>query len=292
MRIGALDAGGTRMILGIFDEEGHLLADKKIITWTPDQTMPEIISFFRSQGIDRLGIGSFGPVDLRPDSPEYGSITSTPKLDWRNYPLLRELRDALEVPCAIDTNVNAAVLAECRLGAARGCGSAVYINVGMGVGGGLYLNGQPVHGLLHPEVGHMLLRPHPMDPLPQGICPYHESCLEGLASGPAVAKRAGVAEIGDLQDDDPVFTLEANYLAQMCVNLIVTISPEKLILGGEVMERSILLDLIRKETVRLLGGYIQAPEVTARIDSYIVPPELTPISMLIGAWLLGRDFAR
>jgi len=150
------------------------------------------------------------------------------------------------------------------------------------------VNGKPVHGLMHPEVGHMLLRPNAKDPLPQGICPYHDGCLEGLASGPALAKRAGVGG-ENLQDDDPVFTLEAEYLAQMCVNLIMTVSPEKIVLGGGVMERSFLLDMIRKETVRLLGGYIQVPEITARIDSYIVLPELYPISGLIGAWLLGRD---
>ena len=290
MRIGALEAGGTKMVLGIFDEEGHLLEDTKLPTRTPAQTVPEIVAFFREKGIERLGIGTFGPVDLRPDSPEYGTITATPKLDWRNYPLFSELREALQVPCAIDTDVNAAALAECRLGAARGCGNAVYVTVGTGIGAGIFVGGKPVHGLMHPEVGHMLLKPNPMDPLPQGICPYHESCLEGLASGPALARRAGTGA-ENLPDEDPVFTLEAGYLAQMCVNLILTVSPERIILGGGVLEREFLLDLVRRETVRLLGGYIQAPEITARIDSYLVLPELYPISGLFGAWLLGRDEA-
>ena len=288
MRIGALEAGGTKMVLGIFDEEGHLLENTKIATRTPAQTMPEIIAYFQEKKAERLGIGTFGPVDLRKDSPDYGTITSTPKLDWRNYPMLSALQEALQVPCAIDTDVNAAALAKCRLGAARGCGNAVYVTVGTGIGAGICVDGKPVHGLMHPEVGHMLLKPNPMDPLPQGICPYHDSCLEGLASGPSIAKRAGTGA-DKLPDDDPVFTLEAGYLAQMCVNLIMMLSPEKIILGGGVMSRSSLLDRIRKETVRLLGGYIQVPEVTARIDSYIVEPELYPISGLIGAWLLGRD---
>ena len=288
MRIGALEAGGTKMVLGVFDEEGHLLEDTRLPTRSPAQTMPEIISFFQEKGIERLGIGTFGPVDLRKTSPDYGTITATPKLDWRNYPLLSTLAEALGVPCAIDTDVNAAVLAECRLGAARGCENAVYVTVGTGIGAGVFAGGKTVHGLMHPEVGHMLLKPHPRDPLPRGICPYHEGCLEGLASGPAISKRAG-AGAENLPDEDPVFTLEAEYLAQMCVNLIMTLSPEKIIIGGGVLEREFLLDLIRKETVRLLGGYIQAPEITARIDSYIVLPELYPISGLIGAWLLGRD---
>ena len=287
MRIGALEAGGTKMVLGVFDEEGHLLEDTKLPTRTPAQTMPEIISFFREKGIEKLGIGTFGPVDLREESPTYGSITSTPKLDWRDYPLLKTLQEGLGVPCVIDTDVNAAALAECRLGAARGCENAVYVTVGTGIGAGICVGGKPVHGLMHPEVGHMLLRPHPLDPMPQGICPYHESCLEGLASGPAIAKRAG-ASAETLPEDSPAFTLESNYLAQMCVNLIMTLSPEKIVLGGGVMGRESLLDRIRKETVRLLGGYIQVPEVTARIESSIVLPELYPISGLIGAWLLGR----
>ena len=124
--------------------------------------------------------------------------------------------------------------------------------------------------------------------MPQGVCPYHDGCLEGLAAGPALAKRAGRSG-EELPDDDPAFTLEAFYLAQMCVNLIMAVSPEKIIIGGGVLQRSYLMDRVRKETVRLLGGYIQAPEITARIDSYIVLPELFPISGLIGAWLIGRD---
>ena len=288
MRIGALEAGGTRMVLGIFDEEGHLLEDTRFPTKSPAQTVPDIISFFREKGIEKLGIAAFGPVDLRKNSPSYGTITSTPKLDWRNYPMLSSLADALAVPCAIDTDVNAAVLAECRLGAARDCENAVYVNVGTGIGAGVCVNGKPVHGLMHPEVGHMLLKPDPNDPLPQGICPYHDSCLEGLASDPSIAKRAG-APTDSLRYDDPVFTLEADYLAQMCVNLIMTVSPERIMIGGSVLQKEYLLDRIRKETVRLLGGYIQAPEITARIDSYLVMPELYPISGLIGAWLLGRE---
>lgn len=287
MRIGALEAGGTKMVMGVFDEEGHLLEDTKLPTRAPAQTMPELLAWFQERQIDRLGIGTFGPVDLRETSPDYGTITATPKLDWRDYPLLKTLQEGLGVPCVIDTDVNAAALAECRLGAARGCENAVYVTVGTGIGAGICVGGKPVHGLMHPEVGHMLLRPHPLDPMPQGICPYHESCLEGLASGPAIAKRAG-ASAETLPEDSPAFTLESNYLAQMCVNLIMTLSPEKIVLGGGVMGRESLLDRIRKETVRLLGGYIQVPEVTARIDSYIVLPELYPISGLIGAWLLGR----
>ncbi len=288
MRIGALEAGGTKMVLGVFDGEGRLLEKTRIPTRTPDKTMPEMIAFFQEQRIEKMGIGTFGPVDLRKGSPDFGTITATPKLDWRNYPMLRTFQEALGVPAAIDTDVNAAALAEVRMGAARGCGNAVYVTVGTGIGAGIVINGQCVHGVMHPEVGHMLLCPHPNDPMPRGFCSYHDGCLEGLASGPALAKRAGQSP-ESLPEEDPVFTLEAGYLAQMCVNLIMTVSPEKIIIGGGVLQRTFLLDRIRKETVRLLGGYIPVPEITARIDSYIVLPELYPISGLIGAWLLGKE---
>ncbi len=287
MRIGALEAGGTKMVLGVFDEDGRALEKTSLPTRAPDKTVQDIIAFFREKGIDRLGIGTFGPVDLNEESPTYGDITATPKPGWRNFPLLRTLKEALGVPAAIDTDVNAAAIAECRMGAARGCRSAVYVTVGTGIGGGVVLNGSPVHGLTHPEVGHMLIRPHPKDPMPQGICPYHESCLEGLASGPALGKRAG-KNADQLTDDDPIFTLEANYLAQMCVNLTMTLSPAKIILGGGVMQRDFLIRMVRRETLRLLGGYIQTEAITARPDSYIVLPELYPISGLVGAWLIGK----
>lgn len=283
--IGALEAGGTKMVLAIYDEAGSELERKTLPTRTPEETMPEMTAFFRA--VDALGVGSFGPLDLRRDSPTYGFITSTPKLAWRNYPLLPRLLDGRDIPAAIDTDVNAAVIAEAELGAARGCASAVYITVGTGVGGGVYLNGQTVHGLLHPEVGHMLLRPHPDDPTPRGVCPYHDGCLEGLAAGPAIAARVG-GDARELEDGDPAFRIEAHYLAQMCVNLIVTLSPERVILGGGVMQRAALLPMVRQETVRLLNGYVQADAVLKDIDRYIVAPELFPLSGLVGSYLLGK----
>lgn len=287
MKIGALEAGGTKMVLGIFDEFGNEIDRLTLPTQTPEITMPKMVDFFGGHQVDALGVGSFGPLDLNPDSPTYGYITSTPKLAWRSYPLLTALLGGRDIPCAIDTDVNAAILAEVEIGAAKGCRSAVYITVGTGVGGGIYVNGETVHGLLHPEVGHMLLRPHPDDPNPRGVCPYHDGCLEGLAAGPGLGKRVG-GDARDLPDDHPTFDIEANYLAQMCVNLILTVSPERMILGGGVMQRDILLDKVRKETIRLLNGYVQTPEITKHIDEYIVKPELFPVSGLIGSFLIGK----
>lgn len=286
-KIGALEAGGTKMVLAIYNENGAELERLTLPTETPDVTMPKMIAFFREHQIDALGVGSFGPLDLNPASPTYGSITSTPKLAWRDYPLLTNLLDGRDIPAGIDTDVNAAIIAEVEQGAARGCENAVYITIGTGIGGGVYSNGKTVHGLLHPEVGHALLKPHPDDPNPRGVCPYHESCLEGLAAGPAIGARVQ-GDAKDLPDDHPTFAIEAYYLAQMCVNLIMTLSPERIILGGGVMQRESLIKQVRAETLRLLNGYIQSPAILEHIDEYIVTPDLFPVSGLVGSYLIGK----
>jgi len=286
-KIGALEAGGTKMVLAIYQEDGTELERITLPTETPDVTMPKMIAFFREHNIDALGVGTFGPVDLNPESPTYGYITSTPKLAWRNYPLLEKLLDGQDIPAGIDTDVNAAIIAEAEQGAARGCQNAVYVTIGTGIGGGVYANGKTVHGLLHPEVGHALLKPHPDDPNPRGVCPYHESCMEGLAAGPAIGARVQ-GDAKDLPDDHPTFAIEAYYLAQMCVNLIMTLSPERIILGGGVMQRESLIKMVRAETLRLLNGYIQSPAILEHIDEYIVTPELFPVSGLVGSYLIGK----
>ena len=287
MTIGALEAGGTKMVLAAFDETGKELERMTIPTEEPAVTMPPMQQFFDRWKIDALGVGSFGPLDPNPDSPTYGYITSTPKLKWKDYPLLPELLQGKNIPAAIDTDVNAAALAELEMGAAKGCSNVVYVTVGTGIGGGVVVGGHTVHGLLHPEVGHMLLRPHPEDPIPHGVCPYHDGCLEGLAAGPAIGARVQ-GDARELPDDHPVFKIEAHYLAQMCQNLIVTVSPEKIILGGGVMQQAHLFPKIRAKVLDLLGGYVSSPSITPEgIDSYIVPPALGVNSGVIGALLLG-----
>ena len=190
--------------------------------------MPLLIGFFKDKGIEALGIGTFGPVDLKKESPSYGYITTTPKLAWQNHPLLPQLQDALGVPCEIDTDVNAAALAEYTWGAAKGLGSCLYVTVGTGIGGGLVIENNLVHGLMHPEFGHMLMRPIPEDIMPEGICPFHTGCLEGLACGPAIEKRWGVSA-KELPRDHIAWSIEAGYLAQMCANAVVCLSPEQIL---------------------------------------------------------------
>lgn len=289
MFIGALEAGGTKMVCSIGNEQGDVLQRASFPTLTPEETVPQIVDFIKKFDVEALGIGSFGPLDLNPASPTYGSITLTPKLAWKNYPLLDELRNRIGVPAAIDTDVNAAALAEHKMGAGKGLGSMLYVTIGTGIGGGLVVDGKLVHGLVHPEIGHMFLRPMDNDPMPQGVCPFHSGCLEGLASGPSIEKRWGLsAKL--MTQDHPAWDLEAEYLAQMCANMIVTMSPEIIVLGGGVMQQMHLFPRIREKTIRLLNGYVASEKLTAgNIDSYIVPPALGINSGVTGALLLGAQ---
>lgn len=288
LRLGALEAGGTKMVMSILDGEGAMLERVSIPTRTPEETMPEMIAFFQQHHIAALGIGCFGPLDLNPASPTYGYITATPKLAWRNYPLLPEFVRALQVPVRLDTDVNGAALAESRLGAAKGLDSCLYVTIGTGIGGGVIIGGKCVHGLVHPELGHQLLSPQANDPAPEGFCPYHKHCLEGLAAGPAINKRWG-APAQDLPDDHPAWDLEAEYLAQMCHNAIMAFSPEKIILGGGVMHKEFLFPMIREKTIRMLGGYVSSPVVESGMTDYIVSPGLGDNSGVMGAWLLACE---
>jgi fructokinase len=288
MLLGALEAGGTKMVLAVGDGLGKIMDKVSIPTTEPGETMAGIVSYFQKYDIKALGVGCFGPLDLDPGSPTYGSITSTPKLKWRDYPLVKTLESSLHVPVGLDTDVNGAALAESALGAAKGLKSCLYVTVGTGIGGGLKVEGNLVHGLLHPEFGHMLLKPLPDDPAPVGCCPYHEGCLEGLASGPAIEKRWGVSA-RELQPDHPAWAMEAAYLAQMCVNAIVSFSPQKIILGGGVMQQMHLFPMIRKEVLRLLGGYVQHPTILSGMEDYIVPPGLGTESGIQGAFLLAKQ---
>jgi fructokinase len=290
MRLGTLEAGGTKMVLSVGNENNELLEQTSIPTETPAKTIPAMVEWFKSKDIIALGIGSFGPVDLNPKSQTYGYITSTPKQGWTNQPLLPTLQESLHVPAMIDTDVNAAALAEWKLGAAKGLNSCLYVTIGTGVGAGLVVEGHLVHGLLHPEMGHMLLQPAKNDPTPDGFCPFHKGCLEGLASGPAIAKRWG-RKAYELPQDHEAWELEAWYLAQMCMNAICTLSPEKIILGGGVMQQKHLFPMIRKKTQELLNGYIRHQAILEKIDAYITEPGLGTKSGATGALLLAKQAA-
>ena len=288
MRLGALEAGGTKMVCAIGDEQGNVFERESYPTLEPENTIPKIIEFFRERPVEALGIGSFGPLDLNPDSPTFGNITTTPKPGWRDYPLRGALQEALKVPVGIDTDVNAAAFSEAVLGAGKGLNYLVYYTIGTGVGGGAYLNGKLLHGMVHPEMGHVLLRPDPRDPTPRGFCPYHDGCLEGMACGTAIEKRWGKsAKV--LPVDDVAWDVEAEYLAQMCVSTILTLSPEKIVLGGGVMHQLHLFPKIRKLTLEKLNGYVAHPAILDNIETYIVPPALGDNAGAAGSLLLALE---
>lgn len=287
MLLGSLEAGGTKMVCALGNEKGEIFEREVFSTRMPKETLKDICDYFRNKGIQALGIASFGPLQLNPMEENFGSITTTPKLGWKFFPLLAELRQALQVPCGIDTDVNAAAYAEYLLGAAKGLKSCLYVTVGTGIGGGLILEGNLVHGLVHPEFGHMLLHPLANDPLPEGVCPYHTGCLEGLCSGPSLQKRYNVPA-QELPPSHPAWDLECAYLGQMCANALMLLSVEKIILGGGVMQQMHLFEGIRKATQSLLGGYIQHPQISQGLSSLIVPPALGVHSGAIGGLLLAK----
>lgn len=291
MRLGALEAGGTKMVCSIGDETGKILDRAKFPTLSPAETIPPMIEYFKAAGVEALGISGFGPLDLNPASPTYGYVTTTPKPGWGNCPLMPEFRDALNVPVGIDTDVGGAALAEYRMGAAKGLANCVYVTVGTGIGAGVIAEGKLLHGMVHPEWGHMLLRPHPEDPMPHGVCPYHDGCLEGLACGQAIDKRWGMPS-RDLPKDHIGWEIEAYYLAQFCVTALVAISTEKIILGGGIMSEEFLFPMIREKTLSMLNGYVAADQVLHHIDDLIVPPGLGIHSGVTGALMLAAEALR
>lgn len=285
MIIGGLEAGGTKMVCAIGTEQGEVIKKVSIPTETPEITMPKLIDFFRSENIEALGVGCFGPIDLDKKSNTYGYITSTPKLAWANYNIVGAFKEALQVPVGFDTDVNAACLGEVTWGASKGCDVALYITIGTGVGVGVYVNGKPLHGLVHPEAGHILLEKRQEDTY-KGRCPFHPNCIESLAAGPAIEERWG-KKAYELSDRKEVWELEADYIAQAIANYIMTLSPNKIVLWGGVMHQEQLFPLIREKVQKKLNGYVHHDSILKNIDQYIVPPALGDEPGIKGALYLG-----
>lgn len=287
MLIGGIEAGGTKMVCAIGDENGTIIDRKSFPTRQPKETFEDIISYFKEWDIKALGIGCFGPVDLNKNSETYGYITSTPKPGWANCDIVGTFMEALGVPVGIDTDVNGAILGEVTWGAAKDVESAIYITIGTGVGVGVYVNGKLLHGLVHPEAGHILLAKHPKDSY-QGRCPYHSNCVESLASGPAIEERWGKKAF-ELADREEVWELEAYYIASAITNYILTYSPQKIILWGGVMHQEQLFAKVRTQVKEMLNGYVDNPMILEDMDNYIVKPELGEDPGILGAIKLGLD---
>jgi fructokinase len=291
---GGIEAGGTKFVCVVTDSGKNVLAETRFPTTSPVETLARAAAFFREQNqllpspICALGIACFGPIDPNPSSATFGYITSTPKPGWANTPVVFPLQQEFNIPVAIDTDVNAAAVGEGKWGAAVGLETFLYLTIGTGIGGGAVVNGKPLHGLIHPEMGHMYVpHDHEKDPY-QGFCPYHGDCFEGLAAGPSVNRRWG--QPGDsLPVDHPAWALEAHYISLALHNLVCIFSPQRIILGGGVMQQEQLFPMIRVETAHLLNGYIQSPAILEDIASFIVPPGLGSRSGVLGAIALAQE---
>ena len=291
---GGIEAGGTKFVCAVGSGPDGMVAETRFPTLSAKETIDRAISFFREQALaeplSAIGIASFGPIDPDPSSPTFGYVTNTPKPGWADTDFAGSIRRALHVPVGFDTDANVAALGEWRWGAAQGLDTFIYLTVGTGIGGGGMVNGKLIHGLVHPEMGHIRI-PHDWnaDPYP-GCCPYHGDCLEGLAAGPALEGRWG--QRGEtLPPDHPAWPLEAHYLALGLVSFICTLSPQRIVIGGGVMEQPQLLPLVRQQVVELLNDYVRSPMIQQEIDRYIVAPGLGERAGVLGAIALAQQVA-
>lgn len=285
MRLGGVEAGGTKFVCAV-SEGPEIILRVSFPTTTPEETIARAIDFFRGHQVAAIGIASFGPIDLDRTSPTYGYITATPKDGWRNTDIAGPLAKAFGVPIGFDTDVNGAALGESVWGAGQGLTDVLYLTVGTGIGGGALSGGKPVHGAIHPEMGHVRVPRDPADSFP-GCCPFHHDCLEGLASGTAMFQRWGT-RAQDLAGDHPAWRMEARYLALGILNFVMTLSPQRVIVGGGVMHRTLLYDLVREEFHRLVNGYLQSPHI-ANLDAYIIAPGLGDNAGVLGAIALAQS---
>jgi fructokinase len=292
---GAVEAGGTKFVVALGNGRGEILAEERIPTADPVSTLAATRAFLEQKSselgaLTAIGIASFGPVELDKSSPDYGFIGQTPKAGWKRTDIAGVLARVFGCPIGFDTDVNAAALAEHRWGAARDVANLVYLTIGTGIGGGVVVGGVPIHGLMHPEIGHIYPRRHPLDTGFEGVCPFHRDCVEGLASGPAILARSG-ASLGELGESHPQWEIEADYLGQLCAQLVVTVSPQRIVMGGGVMSQSRLLPLIRPRLRHWLSGYIDRRELQSGIGRYVVAAELGDRAGVLGALVLAMDAA-
>jgi fructokinase len=289
----AIEGGGTKFVCAVGTQAGEILAENHVPTTTPAETLGEVIAFLQEQERElgrfgAIGIASFGPLDPRPASPTYGKILPTPKPGWTNADIVGQIRAAFDIPIAFDTDVNGAALGEWRWGAARALDTFIYLTIGTGIGGGGLINNQLMHGLIHPEMGHIKI-PHNFasDPF-EGICPFHKDCFEGLASGPAIQARWG-QPAETLSPDHPAWKLEAHYIALALANYIYTLSPLRIIIGGGVSKQTHIFPQIHNEVQSILNKYIQSPQILDHIQDYIVPAGLGAQAGVLGALALAQQ---
>ena len=287
----AIEGGGTKFLVGIFNADRELLAKTTLKTQSPVETLGACIRFIQEESarfgsLTALGIAHFGPLNALPSSPDYGKLGSTPKPGWSGFNVVGFFRQSFgdELPIAFDTDVNGAVLAEYAWGAGKGIENLLYLTIGTGIGGGALVNGELLHGYAHTEMGHIALPRLPDDDF-EGVCPAHGDCFEGLCTGPAIAARWGMPA-SDLPDKHPAWQLEASYIAKALRNYAYTLAPERIILGGGVMDRRFLFPMIRIAFKDEMVGY---GEPSVDLDKYIVPSGFKGDAGLYGAFKLALE---
>lgn len=285
MIYGGIEAGGTKFVCAIGNDELEILERASFPTTTPEETMRAVINFFKrySDQLESIGVGSFGPIDIHRKSKTYGYVTSTPKIAWQNFDFVGTLKKQFNLPIAWTTDVNAACYGEYISGYGKGLSSVVYYTIGTGIGGGALQNGNFIEGFSHPEMGHMLVKRHSEDNF-SGNCPFHQDCLEGMAAGPAIEKRAGVKG-QNLSENDPIWEMEAFYIAQCAYNTTLMFSPEVIIFGGGVMKQKQMKEKVQEKFIELINGYVDTPP----IEDYIVTPKLADNAGITGCLALAKE---
>ncbi|MFN3607762.1 MAG: ROK family protein [Hyphomonas sp.] len=284
LRVAGIELGGTKSI-ALLAEGKNILHQVTVPTTTPDETLSRLRTqlqlWHTEQPFSALGIASFGPIQLNKDAPDFGTILKTPKPNWTDAPVAIYLASSFTSPWAIDTDVNGAALAEHRWGAGIGCDSLCYITIGTGLGGGVVVNGKAVHGLLHPEIGHIRVRRSAGDTFP-GACPFHGDCIEGLVSGPALAARFG-RPTSEVPHTHPAWQSVADDIAELACTILLTTSAQRILFGGGVSSsRLFLLPMVRQRVFDRLGGYLPLPDVDT-IAGIIAPPALGDLAGPLGA---------
>lgn len=286
MYYGAIEAGGTKIVCAAGTEQGEIIDSIQVSTKSPKETMPDILTFFEKYKPETIGIGTFGPVELHRDSVNYGCVLNSPKSLWEGFNFYTYFRGKLGCDVVIDTDVNAAVFGEYKKGALQDVKNGMYVTIGTGIGAGIVAEGRLLHGMMHPEAGHILIGRHPEDNVDCG-CKFHRNCFEGLAAGPMLLKRTGIKG-EDLPEDHPVWELESYYIAQALVNYTLVLATERIVLGGGVMQRESLFKRIRQQYRELMGEYVDTLEM-CDLEEYIVPAGLNGKQGIIGALYLGME---
>ncbi|MDH6365176.1 fructokinase [Enterococcus sp. PF1-24] len=280
---GGIEAGGTKFVCAVADEKLQIIEKVSFPTEAPEKTLQQVIDFFKKYPIKSLGIGSFGPIGINPQNENYGYVLATPKKGWTDFNFLGTLKKIFDIPMVWTTDVNAAAYGELKKGAAQGKDSCIYLTVGTGIGAGVVMNQEIFQGIAHPEMGHIRVK-RLLEDTYEGTCPYHKDCLEGLAAGPSLFARTKIKG-EDLAEDHPIWKMQANYIAQALMNYTLTLAPEKIVLGGGVMNQDHLLHKIRQAFIEEMAGYMETPDV----DEYIVRWGLPNESGIIGSLMLAKD---